>query len=185
VNYQTGSNAPIVSVGLNGNSRAIYCCGYQSEYNNATRCSNGDAPFVLEDGDMIFGRAALFNATAGRLNSSSTGVSIASTTETTNTASGNEECPSPHSNSTVIGVGVGVPLGVLALCAVAWALSERRRSRSNQRIEARVTQETGQVYMPPRRKCGPTELDHPTSTNSDSLVHSPAVEIMGSEAPRD
>jgi hypothetical protein len=186
VNYQTGSNAPIVSVGLNDNSRAIYCCGYQSEYNNATRCSNGDAPFVLEDGNMIFGRAALFNATASRLNSSSTGVSVASMTGTTNTADGNEECPSSHGNSTAIGVGVGVPLGVLALCAVAWAFTERRRrSRSNQRTDTGAAQETGRVHMPPRRKCGPTELDHPTSTNSDSLVNSPVVEIMGSEARRE
>jgi hypothetical protein len=185
VNYQTGSNAPIVSVGLNDNSRAIYCCGYQSEYSNATRCSNGDAPFVLEDGNMIFGRAALFNATASRLNPSSTSASVASMTGTTNTAGGNEECPSPHSNSTAIGVGVGVPLGVLALCSLAWALTERRRSRSNQRTDTGAAQETGRVYMPPRRKCGPTELDHPTSTNSDSLVNSPVVEIMGSEARRE
>lgn len=182
VNYQTGSNAPIVSVGMNDNSRAIYCCGYQSEYNNGTRCSNGDAPFVLEDGNMIFGRAALFNATASQLNSSSTSVSVASMTGATNTGGGDEECSSPHSNSTAIGVGVGVPLGVLAICAVAWALTERRRSRSNQRTEAGGTEETRQVYMPPRRKCGPTELDHPTSTTSDSLVNSPVVEIMGSEA---
>lgn len=185
VNYLTGSNAPIVSVGLNDNSRAIYCCGYQSENNNATRCSNGDAPFVLEDGNMIFGRAALVNATASQLNPSTTSGLVASITGATNTTSGNDECFSSHNNSTAIGVGVGVPLGVLALCAVAWALTERRRSRRNQRTETGATQAMEQVYMPPRRKYGPTELDHPTSTNSDSLVPSPVVEIMGSDARRD
>ncbi|KAJ6098904.1 hypothetical protein N7467_000439 [Penicillium canescens] len=180
VNYQTGSNAPIVSVGLNNESRAAYCCGYQSENNNATRCSNGDAPFVLDDGEMIFGRAALVNVTASRPEPSTTG--------TTNPKDGNEGNgeTSSHNSTTAIGVGVGVPLGILVLCGVAWALIERRRSRRRQSTMSGAAQATGQVYMPPQRKYGPTELYQPTNTNSDTLIHgSPLAEVMGSEARRD
>ncbi|KAJ5203754.1 uncharacterized protein N7498_004633 [Penicillium cinerascens] len=203
VNYQTGSNAPMVSVGLNDNSRAIYCCGYQSENSNATRCSNGDAPFVLDDGEMIFGRAALANGTGTACRSDP------STTGTTNTAGGTEETPiftgttkgtgetggSPlHNYSTAVGVGVGVPLGVLLLCAVAWGLTKRRRNRRRQLTMTETAQppmteaaqESREVYMPPRRKYGPTELSPSTDTNSDTLIHgSPLAEIMGSEARRD
>ncbi|KAJ5301426.1 hypothetical protein N7508_006289 [Penicillium antarcticum] len=169
-------------MGLNNDNRATYCCGYQSENNNATRCSNGDAPFVLDDGDMIFGRAALVNVTASGFDPS--------TTKTTNTTGGNEgngETPSRNSTAVIgVGVGVGVPLGVLVLCGVAWALTERRRSRRRQPTMTGAEQATEQAYRPPQRKSGPTELYQPTKTNSDTLIHgSPLVEIMGSEARRD
>lgn len=181
MNYETGSNAPIVSVGLNSNSRAIYCCGYQSEHNNATRCSNGDAPFVLDDGDIIFGRAALANVTARGLDPSTTSGSIASATGTTSTQAGNEQC-TLQDHSTAIGVGVGVSLGVLALGALTWALIERRQNRRSRPSTSGVDPATRQAYIPSRRKTGPTELDQPSSANSDTLVNgSSVVEIMGSE----
>lgn len=168
-------------MGLNNDSRAIYCCGYQSENSNATRCSNGDAPFVLDGGEMIIGRAALANVTAGRSDPSTTGA----TNTTGGGNKGNGETPL-HNHSTAIGIGVGVPLGVLLLCAVAWALIERRRSRRRQPAMTEAAPATGQVYMPPRRKSGPTELSPSTDKNSDTLIHgSPLAEIMGSEARRD
>ncbi|KAJ5689916.1 hypothetical protein N7462_004308 [Penicillium macrosclerotiorum] len=156
----------------------MYCCGYQSANSNSTRCANGDAPFVLEDGAMIFGRAALSNASTG------------STTETTNTtcaSDGNAESSSSHSsgnnNSTAIGVGVGVPLGILALCAVAWALVERRRGKQRQSIMSGGAQMTAPGFMSQRRQKGPTELYSPKHTSSDSATHEPAVaEMMGPEA---
>ncbi|KAJ5359749.1 uncharacterized protein N7496_012162 [Penicillium cataractarum] len=177
VNYDTGSNAPIVSVGLNNDSRAIYCCGYQGEHNNGTKCSNGDTPFILDDGEMIFGRAALVNVTTNRPDPSTTG--------TANTTCGNDERSSSQNKNITLGLGVGVPLGVVALCAVAWALIERRRTRRHQPTIPGFAQVTGQVYVPPRRKSGPTELDQPSSTTSDTLIQgSPLVEIMGSESHR-
>jgi hypothetical protein len=129
---------------------------------------------------MIFGRAALVNVTASRPEPSTTG--------TTNTKGGNEGNgeTSSHNSTTAVGVGVGVPLGILALCGVAWALIERRRSRRRQSTMSGVAQATEQVYMPPQRKYGPTELYQPTNTNSDTLIHgSPLAEVMGSEARRD
>lgn len=128
---------------------------------------------------MIFGRAAL-NVTATRSDPSPTG-----TTNTTGGNEGNGKTPS-HNNTTAIGVGVGVPLGVLALCGVAWALFERRQNRRRQQTMTEAAQATGQVYMPPQRKYGPTELYQPTNTKSDTLIHgSPVAEVTGSEVRRD
>lgn len=109
-------------------------------------------------------------------------MSIATATGTSETKEGNEQ-PSSHDHSTAIGVGVGVPLGVLMVCALIWALIERQQNRQRQASMTGVVQATDQVYIPPRRKTGPTELDQPSSTNSGTMIHgSPAVEIMGSES---
>ncbi|KAJ0420542.1 hypothetical protein BJY00DRAFT_284049 [Aspergillus carlsbadensis] len=183
VNFLTGTNAPITSVGTNDDGRAIYCCGYQSANQTTDECANGDAPFVLEDGEMVFGRAALADASEDPSSSATTSTSPTST-------SGREPESSTCSNNDVaIGAGVGVPLGVLALSAVAWALLERRRRA---KTVAGVGNGSGaehghgrvrEVFVPPQRKTVPTELDQETTSSSpDTLIHGrEVVELMGSE----
>ncbi|KAL2847898.1 hypothetical protein BJX68DRAFT_105559 [Aspergillus pseudodeflectus] len=184
VNFLTGTNALITSVGTNDDGRAIYCCGYQSANQTIDECANGDAPFVLEDGEMVFGRAALADASEDS--------SSSSTTSTSPTATGTDASTEPSTcsnNDVAIGAGVGVPLGMLALSAVAWALLERRRrvktvtgvgiGSGAERGHAHVLE----VFVPPQRKAGPTELDQQTASSSpDTLIHGrEVVELMGSE----
>ncbi|KAL3482287.1 hypothetical protein BJX99DRAFT_252994 [Aspergillus californicus] len=129
VNYRTGDDAPLTSIGLNDDGRAIYCCGYGSDSGSSTSttCADGDAPFVLEDGEIIYSRAALAD-----VNTNSTDSDSCPTADPTAGGSSGDD-PGSHcsSNDTAIGPGVGVPLGVLALSAVAWALWERRRRRQS------------------------------------------------------
>ncbi|KAL2838019.1 hypothetical protein BJY01DRAFT_38728 [Aspergillus pseudoustus] len=170
VNFLTGTNAPITSVGTNDDGRAIYCCGYQSANQTTTECGHGDPPFALADAEMIFGRAALEDA-RGESDSSNEAGTTSSSCST---------------NDVAIGAGVGVPLGVLALSAVAWALLERRRRMKS--AGAGLGPGTGhapvrQVLIPPQRKTGPTELDQETGSSSpDTLLDGTrVVELAGSE----
>jgi hypothetical protein len=186
VNFLTGTNAPITSVGTNDDGRAIYCCGYQSANQTTDECANGDRPFVLEDGEMVFGRAALADATEDGNSSSSTTTSTSPTATETDASTDSATC---SNNDVAIGAGVGVPLGVLALSAVAWALLERRRrvkTVAGVGIGSEIGRGPGhvrEVFVPPQRKTRPTELDQETASSSpDTLNHGrEVVELMGSE----
>jgi hypothetical protein len=170
-------------VGTNDDGRAIYCCGYQSANQTTDECANGDAPFILEDGEMVFRRAALADATEDGNSSSWTTASTSPTATGTDAGTDSATC---SNNDVAIGAGVGVPLGVLALSAVAWALLERRRRVKTVAGVGMVEHEHGrvrEVFIPPQRKTRPTELDQETASSSpDTLIHGrEVVELMGSE----
>jgi hypothetical protein len=170
-------------VGTNDDGRAIYCCGYQSANQTTDECADGDAPFVLEDGEMVFGRAALADASEDKDSSSSTATS---TSPTATGIDANTDSATCSNNDVAIGAGVGVPLGVLALSAVAWALLERRRRVKTVAGVGMAEHEHGrvrEVFIPPQRKTRPTELDQETASSSpDTLIHGrEVVELMGSE----
>ncbi|KAL4905021.1 hypothetical protein BDW74DRAFT_153981 [Aspergillus multicolor] len=185
VNYRTATNAPIVSVGTNDDGRAIYCCGGQSS-NSSSSCENGDDPFVLEDGEMIFGVAALADATSDS-NANSTASDSGSDSNSGGADGGQDGSGSSSesncsNNDVAIGAGVGVPLGVLALSAVAWALLERRKRLkpagtgdvyASGAGDTGIPVQTQQVYVPPPQKGHPTELD--------AVGKARISEIMGSE----
>ncbi|KAL4967835.1 uncharacterized protein BDV14DRAFT_197475 [Aspergillus stella-maris] len=194
VNYRTGSNAPITSVGLNDDGRAIYCCGDASGNQTSTECADGDPPFMLEDADMVLGRAALADVTSIAGNDSGLG------TDGGNSSGGGstgDHGTCPHSSSTchstAIGTGVGVPLGLLGLSAIAWALFERRRGRAGGKARtvagpgpgdaiARGSEKTPISFQ---RNSEPRELDMSALSNAreNTLLHgSPLSEMMGSEA---
>ncbi|KAL4872529.1 hypothetical protein BDV12DRAFT_210489 [Aspergillus spectabilis] len=191
VNYRTATNAPITSVGLNSDGRAIYCCG-EAPGNQTTReCANGDPPFILEDATMIFGRAALADVSSST-NSNSTdsttgdedgGGDSNSSSDGACTQSSSSTC-----HSTAIGAGVGVPLGVLAVSAVAWALLERRR-RAGTGTGGMGGGENGNVQLQagehcaPEKKFGPTQLSEVAGADSpETLLQGSAIsEMMGPE----
>ncbi|RDW70887.1 uncharacterized protein DSM5745_08398 [Aspergillus mulundensis] len=188
VNYRTATNAPIVSVGSNDDGRAIYCCGAGAQANQTdqtTSCENGDEPFVLEDGEMVFGRAALAgvgNSTVSDDDSGS-GSTDANSSGTGGDGRGSSEGACSN-NDVAIGAGVGVPLGVLALSAVCWALLERRKRTHavmgpvgigalGQAGGEGVSVQTQLFHVPPQQKGRPTELD--------GMGKARISEMMGSE----
>lgn len=135
----------------------MYCCGGGNS--TGTECENGDPPFVLEDGEMIFGRAALAMNGSGSTPDSSPDSSPDSETGCSN-------------NEVAIGAGVGVPLGVLALAAVGWAFYERRRKPvisgpgSGHQIEKQEAQAQAQTQFPKE----PTELEQRAMVHGNGVV---------------
>ncbi|KAL3468159.1 hypothetical protein BJX64DRAFT_85244 [Aspergillus heterothallicus] len=203
VNFLTGTNAPIISMGTNDDGRAIYCCGYQSANQSMTECANGDAPFVLEDAEMVFGRAALDNTSGNTSSSTDSGSSSTSSTTSPTATEGNggenggsrsdtetgASSSNCSNNDVAIGAGVGVPLVVLALSAVAWALLERRRRVKS--VGAGIAPASShtpvrELFIPPQRKTGPTELDQETGSISPvTLIDGTRIaELAGSNGSR-
>ncbi|EEP79395.1 predicted protein [Uncinocarpus reesii 1704] len=113
-----------------GGKHPTYCCGGITTKGDTKVCDNEDLPFSLQDGEMIFGHAALSNV-----------VSSASATETDTTPT-TPPAISPPSNSpssgscssksreVAIGAGVGVPLGIIALFAIGGMIFERRKRKA-------------------------------------------------------
>ncbi|KAK2762677.1 hypothetical protein FQN54_000851 [Arachnomyces sp. PD_36] len=116
----------LVNLQFTSSKGATYCCGTPLIQDDKIVCPDGDEDgFEVDDGDMIFGRGALANATAP--------VDSSFPTET----AGSEGsvpgvpgvCGTTQCNDTAIGAGVGVPLGLIALASIAWAVWERRKAR--------------------------------------------------------
>ncbi|ROV88056.1 hypothetical protein VMCG_10415 [Cytospora schulzeri] len=101
-----------------------FCCGYPvADAQGVWACPENRSSFTISNSRLMFGSAALENATV----TSSTDFPTASTNSGDSLASSNFGC---EDNDRKIGLGVGVPLGVLALLAVAWGLWERKRART-------------------------------------------------------
>ncbi|KAL4895114.1 hypothetical protein BDV59DRAFT_160082 [Aspergillus ambiguus] len=111
------SGGPITCIGKNDEGQSLYCCGYQRTNNSITTCADGSDPFTMPDGQLIFGRAGLQNAT------------IASDNSVNATTSCDATSGSQCTNATAVGAGVGVPLGVIAITTAIWAFWERRQRK--------------------------------------------------------
>ncbi|CAG8925814.1 unnamed protein product [Penicillium salamii] len=111
--------ASIINTFFNG-STSLYCCGSPIAVGSSVVCpstsDNDGAPFTVNSGRVIPGRAFLRNVPTLK--------NTSSTENTTNETS--TSCQTCH--DAAIGAGVGVPLGALALLFVIWALLERRRA---------------------------------------------------------
>lgn len=127
-----------------------FCCGFLVAENDTVGCAQNQSSFTLATARLMYGVAALENATLTsdvNASSSSTDTSTASITMASTTASERASAGTTSSSpadgscqddSMTIGVGVGVPLGVMALLAVAWGLWERRRRVRSQTTAAAV-----------------------------------------------
>ncbi|KAL4887668.1 hypothetical protein BJY04DRAFT_212696 [Aspergillus karnatakaensis] len=184
VNYRTATRAPITTVGTNADGRAIYCCGEASGNQTTSECSNGDPPFILEDGELVFGRAALADASSNST-SSSNGNGNGSGDEDSPADSDSDSdaegtCSSSTCHSTAIGAGVGVPLGVLALSAIAWALLERRRRIGAAAGVGAGTSETPRnEHFASDKKFGAAQLSEaPSPDRPGTYLHGAAISEM-------
>ncbi|KUI70575.1 hypothetical protein VM1G_11698 [Cytospora mali] len=125
-NLAGGDN--IIFVGGTNAESYRYCCGRVVAYNNTVACEKNQSSFSLGDSEMLFGYAALENASISSATSTSscTSVSTCNTLGPSYTANSTNGSRSENDNAR-IAVGIGVPLGIIALLAVAWGFWERRK----------------------------------------------------------
>jgi len=189
VNDNPGGGMAIVNLGLEGGI-ATYCCG--SPVSNSTgglSCAHGEAPFTIETGTILFGRAALASAPgcgASTLSRNSTVSACTSpATASTKADQGANYTSVDSSKQLAVGLGVGVPLALTTGAAMLWAWLERSRRKREHQIgvemisaqdQLRKTMMEQQGIQPPEldSRCmpveayahfsGPVELD-PRSTN--------------------
>lgn len=144
----------MINLNYNSTTTATYCCGTPVSESGSVVCPLGEDSFEVEDGDIVFGRAALYNATAAS--------GSESTAAPTSAGAGSTASSSPDDssscNNAAIGAGVGVPLGIIALLAIAWAIWERSRAKK-------------QAAMPVHWSADPAKQDYPQAASQ------PVVEI--------
>ncbi|ROW04886.1 hypothetical protein VMCG_04928 [Cytospora schulzeri] len=109
-----------------------YCCGDLVANGDTVGCAHNQSSFTVGQSRLLFGYAALADATqsTATISVSVSGTTGAATTSATSSSSSDSPAPTDsgwEDNGTKIGVAVGVPLGVVALLAVAWGFWERRR----------------------------------------------------------
>ncbi|ROW01128.1 hypothetical protein VSDG_02836 [Cytospora chrysosperma] len=133
--YDTISGPNVVATLGDIDEEYHFCCGYPvADAQGTWACPNNRSSFTISNSRLMFGFAALENATltSSAATSSSTDTPSASTSTTTAPTSSGDSLASSdvrcEDNGTEIGLGVGVPLGVIALLAVAWGLWERKRA---------------------------------------------------------
>lgn len=118
----------------NYDGRDQFCCGLLVADNDTVGCDDNRSPFTLGSARLMYGYAALENATltSDATDSSSSAMATASSTVSTSSSTGG----SCQDDSLPIGVGVGVPLGIIALLAMAWGFWERRMRVRAQEVTA-------------------------------------------------
>ncbi|KUI54691.1 hypothetical protein VP1G_02081 [Cytospora mali] len=125
-----GGGDNIIFVGGTNAESYRYCCGSVVAYNDTVACEKNQSSFSLGDSRILFGYAALENASISSAmststsTSSTTSVSTCTTLGPSYTAGSTNGCHSENDKARVA-VGIGVPLGIIALLAVAWGLWER------------------------------------------------------------
>ena len=110
---------PIILLG-EADGDNYYCCGTLEADDEDVSCAYERIPFKLDDAQVMFGHAALENATLAAGAATTTVTATSSSTQ----APASDSCEDDGED---IGLGVGVPLGVTALLALGWGLLERRR----------------------------------------------------------
>lgn len=133
--YDTISGPNVVATLGDIDEEYHFCCGYPvADAQGTWACPNNRSSFTISNSRLMFGFAALENATltSSAATSSSTDTPSASTSTTTAPTSSGDSLASSdvrcEDNGTEIGLGVGLPLGAIALLAVAWGLWERKRA---------------------------------------------------------
>lgn len=109
--------------------------------NDTVGCDDNRSPFTLGSARLMYGYAALENATltsdvtdspSSAPGKSATSIATALPTASTSSSTGG----SCQDDSLPIGLGVGVPFGIIALLAVAWGFWERRKRVRAQEVTA-------------------------------------------------
>lgn len=133
------SGGDLVSFLNNYNGKEQFCCGLITAENGTAGCANNRGSFTLGSARLMYGYAALENATvtSDEFSSSSTSTTSEATAfSTAGATSGTSTDGSCRDDSTAIGAGVGVPLGVMALAGLAWGFWERRKRVGSQKAAA-------------------------------------------------
>ncbi|ROW13696.1 hypothetical protein VPNG_04511 [Cytospora leucostoma] len=130
--YDTlGGPNPVATLGA-VDEEYHFCCGYPvADAQGVWACPDNRSSFTISNSRMMFGFAALENATTASSATASSPTATPSTSTSTSTPpAGSGDAARCEDDGRKIGLGVGVPLGVMALLAVAWGLWERRRVRT-------------------------------------------------------
>lgn len=108
----------------------LYCCGYLAGLDSDDLCGDGRDPFTLSRADLMFGHAALENATlTGGDTAAGTTATASAATKTVTATSRPADDSCGEDDGEEIGAAVGAPLGAVALLATGWGLWERRKMK--------------------------------------------------------
>lgn len=144
-------------------SSSTYCCGTPVSKDGEVVCPFDQPEITVQDGNIIFGRAALTNATASASDSAPTSTLTGSPEGSTGSSQSGDGSIS-SCNDVAIGAGVGVPLGVIALLSIVWAIWERRRRNKQGPIPAQWAEDTKgsypQIAQQPPAELGDTRAIH-------------------------